>query len=271
MFIGGFDAAAAEAVTSGGSIARAEVIDAVSSLAGRSLITSVQTGGVLRLTILESARQYLLAKLEGSGKLAIRQIAHARHYGDLVEAASAGLRGPDQDTWAGRLDADIENIGSAIAFNAAMRDDAALQLANRMFLYWRRRGDWSDGLHSTRVALAGTSERDSGLRARMLATAGFFASDLGEGVRGIADLEEGLAMARRTGDLHAVGYCSSFLGAELSRRDMDLDRGLALLSEAQRIYSELDEPYGAAWVNRYLALSYQERGDPDESISVATG
>jgi non-specific serine/threonine protein kinase len=104
----------------------------------------------------------------------------------------------------------------------------------------------------------------------MLATAGFFASDLGGGVSGIADLEEGLAMARRSGDLRAEGFCSSFLGAELSRRDTDLDRGLALLSDAQRIYSEFDEPYGGAWVNRYLALSYQERGDLDESIRLHT-
>jgi tetratricopeptide (TPR) repeat protein len=139
-----------------------------------------------------------------------------------------------------------------------------------MFLYWRERGDWSDGLHSTRVALEGTQQVDSGLRARILSTAGFFASDLGDGVHGIANLEEGLAMARRSGDLHAEGFCSSFLGAELSRRDTDLDRGLALLSDAQRIYEELSEPYGEAWVNRYLALSYQERGDLDESIRLHT-
>ena len=137
-----------------------------------------------------------------------------------------------------------------------------------MFLYWRRQGEWSDGLHWTRVALENTVESDSGLRARMLATAGFFASDLGEGGRAIAELEDGLAMARRVGDVHAEGYCSSFLGAELSRRDTDLDRGLSLLSDAQRIYIDLKEPYGEAWVNRYLGLSHQERGNLAEAISL---
>ena len=48
----------------------------------------------------------------------------------------------------------------------------------------------------------------------------------------------------------------------------DLDRGLALLSEAQRIYAELGEPYGEAWVNRYLGLSHQERGNLEEAISL---
>jgi predicted ATPase/class 3 adenylate cyclase len=266
VFVGGFDAKAAEAVTSGGAIARADVLASLSSLMDRSLITSVPAGGELRLTILESVRQYLLARLEASGQLEVRQDAHAEHFGGLVEAASSGLRGPDQEVWAERLEADIENVRSAIAFTATRGDSVALKLVNRMFLYWRERGDWSDGLHWTRVALEGAPQGDSGLRSRVLATAGFFASDLGDGVRGIADLEEGLAMARRAGDLHAEGFCSSFLGAELSRRDTDLDRGLALLSEAQRIYSELDEPYGEAWVNRYFALSYQERGDLDESI-----
>jgi tetratricopeptide (TPR) repeat protein len=270
VFVGGFDAEAAEAVTSGGDVGPADVLDALSSLVDRSLITRKRTGAELRLSILESVRQYLLARLEASGQLALRQIAHANHFAGLVENASEGMRGSDQDQWAARLEADIENVRSAIAFRAASGDDAALELASRMFLYWRERGDWSDGLHWTRVALEGTPQRDSGLRARMLATAGFFASDLGGGVSGIADLEEGLAMARRSGDLRAEGFCSSFLGAELSRRDTDLDRGLALLSDAQRIYSEFDEPYGGAWVNRYLALSYQERGDLDESIRLHT-
>jgi len=270
VFVGGFDADAAEAVTSGGDIARTDVLVALSSLVDRSLITSTSVGGELRLSILESVRQYLLARLEASGQLTVREEAHAKHFGGLVMAASTGLRGPDQDVWARRLEADIENVRSAIAFTAAGGDEAVLEFVNRMFLYWRERGDWSDGLHWTRVALEGTQQTDSGLRARMLSTAGFFASDLGDGVRGIANLEDGLAMARRSGDLHAVGFCSSFLGAELSRRDTDLDRGLALLSEAQRIYTELSEPYGEAWVNRYLALSYQERGDLDESIKLHT-
>jgi predicted ATPase/class 3 adenylate cyclase len=270
VFVGGFDVEAAEAVVSGGDIARDDVLASLSSLVDRSLVNSMPVGAELRLTILESVRQYLLARLEASGQLEVRQDAHAKHFGDLVEVATSGLRGPDQDIWAQRLEVDMENIRSAIAFTAAVGGEAALKLANRMFLYWRERGDWSDGLHWTRVALEGAPQGDSGLRARVLSAAGFFASDLGDGVRGIANLEEGLAMARRTGDLHAEGLCSSFLGAELSRRDTDLDRGLTLLSEAQDIYSELDEPYGKAWVNRYLALSYQERGDVDESIRLHT-
>ncbi len=268
VFVGGFDVATAETVTSGGGIGRADVIDALSALVDRSLITSEQTSGGRRLKILESVREYLLGKLEKSGQLVVRQIAHAKHFAGLVEAASKSLRGPDQDMWDHRLDTDIENIRSAIAFTAATGDDTGLELAGQMFLYWRCRGEWSDGLHWTRVALENSPDRDSGLRARMLATAGFFASDLGDGARGITDLEDGLAMARRTGDLHAEGYCASFLGAELSRRDIDLDRGLALLSEAQRIYAELGEPYGEAWVNRYLALSHQERGNLDEAIAL---
>jgi predicted ATPase/class 3 adenylate cyclase len=270
VFVGGFDVEAAEAVTSGGDVERTDVLAALSSLVDRSLITSTSSDRGLRLSILESVRQYLLARLEASGQLADYQAAHAMHFGGLVKAASTGLRGPDQEMWAGRLEVDIENIRSAIAFTAAEGDEEVLGLVNRMFLYWRERGDWSDGLHWTRVALEGTQQVDSGLRARMLSSAGFFASDLGDGVRGIASLEEGLAMARRSGDLHAEGFCSSFLGADLSRRDTDLDRGLALLSEAQRIYAELGEPYGEAWVNRYLALSYQERGDLDESIRLHT-
>jgi predicted ATPase/class 3 adenylate cyclase len=270
VFVGGFDAAAAEAVASGGDIARGDVLDALSALVDRSLVTSVQTPSGLRLTILESVRDYMWGELETRGQLEERRNAHADHFGQLVEAASSGLRGPDQDRWAARLDADIGNVRSAISFRASQGDEASLRMVDRMFLFWRRQGEWSDGLHWTRLALDSTPAGDSGLRARMLATAGFFASDLGHGGRAIADMEEGLAMARRLDDVHAIGYCSSFLGAELSRRDTDLDRGLALLSEAQRIYEEIGQPYGAAWVNRYLGLSHQERGNFDESIRLQT-
>jgi predicted ATPase/class 3 adenylate cyclase len=266
VFVGSFDAAAAEAVASGGEIPRSAVIDGLTALVDRSLITSQQVGSELRLTVLESVRQYLLAKLESRGQLEERRLAHAEYFEELAASAAKGLRGPEQDIWAARVNADIGNIRHAITFTASRGDDAALRIANGTFLYWLTRGDWSDGLHWTRVALDNTAADDSALRARMLSSAGFFASDLGEAERGIADLEEGLAMSRRVGDLHAQGYCASFLGAELSRRDTDLDRGLALLTEARDIYVQLQQPYGEAWVNRYLGLSHQERGDIDEAI-----
>ncbi|MCP3976402.1 MAG: adenylate/guanylate cyclase domain-containing protein [bacterium] len=270
VFVGGFDVVAAEAVTAGGGITGGDVVNGLSALVDRSLITSTQAPGGLRFAILESVRAYLLDKLKAGGQLRVRQIAHAKHFGALIEDAARGLRGPDQDLWDARLETDIENVRSTLAFSSAAGDDTGLRQAGQMFLYWRSRGDWSDGLHWTQVALDNSSERDSPLRARMLATAGFFASDLGDGVRGISDLEEALAMARRTYDSHSVGYCSSFLGADLSRRDTDLDRGLALLCEAQQIYADLEEPYGEAWVNRYLALSFQERGDFVEAIRLHT-
>ncbi|MGI9584359.1 MAG: tetratricopeptide repeat protein, partial [Acidimicrobiia bacterium] len=65
-------------------------------------------------------------------------------------------------------------------------------------------------------------------------------------------------------------YCKSFLGAELSRRDADLDRALELLRESQQIYADLDQRYGGAWVDRYLGLCHQERGGFDESIRLQT-
>ena len=268
VFVGGFDLAAAEAVASGGTVGRGSVVEALSALADRSLLARADNVDGVRFHIPESVREYLVDRLRDSGELLVRRLAHAKHYSSLVGEASQGLRGPDQARWDARLEADIENVRSAIDFCASTGDEDALLLASRMFLYWRTRGDWSDGLHWTRLALDNSFKRDSPLRARMLATAGFFASDLGDAARGLPDLEEGLAMARRTGDRHAIGYCSSFLGAELSRRDLDLDRGLELLSEAKGIYSELGEPYGEAWVNRYLALSYQERGELEEAIAL---
>jgi predicted ATPase/class 3 adenylate cyclase len=270
VFAGGFDAQAAESVASGGDIAREDVLEALGSLVDRSLITSVHTPGGHRLTILESVREFLLAELASRGQQTERQQVHADYFASLVKTASAGLRGPGQDRWVMRLEADIENVRAAIAFLSAHADDAALEIVDRMFLYWRRQGTWSDGLHWTRLALQSTEERDSSLRARMLATAGFFASDIGEGDESIEEMEKGLAMARRIADPHAEGYCSSFLGAELSRRDTDLDRGLQLLGEAQQAYEMLNESYGGAWVNRYLGLSHQERGDIRESIRLQT-
>jgi predicted ATPase/class 3 adenylate cyclase len=270
VFVGGFDVASAEQVTARDNAARARVVDELTALVDRSLVNSVQVDGRVRLSILESVREYLLGRLEASGQLLVRQKAHADHFAQLVESTAPALRGPEQDAADAVLGADIENIRSSIAFLASVGEESALQTTSLMFLFWRTRGDWSDGLHWIRVALEHTSQTDSALRARMLATAGFFASDLGDSARGLVDLEEGLAMARRIGDLHAEGYCSSFLGAELSRRDTDLDRGLELLATAQRIYGELGEAYGEAWVNRYLALSHQERGNLDEAISLHT-
>jgi predicted ATPase/class 3 adenylate cyclase len=269
VFVGGFDASAAEAVASadGDDV---DVLEALSALVDRSLVTRAQAGDRSRLTILGSVREFLLHRLEETDRLDALQERHAHFFDELVARGSNALRGPEQDEWAARLDTDIGNIRAAIEYLADRGDDRALQLVDRMFLYWRRQGEWSDGLHWCRVALEQTPDVDSGRRARVLATAGFFASDLGRGGRSVAEMEAGLEMARRIGDLHAEGYCCSFLGAELSRRDTDLDRGVALLGEAQRIYADLGEPYGEAWVNRYLGLSHQERGEFEESVRLQT-
>ena len=250
----------------GGDTPTGDVLAALGALVDRSLISNVHSATGHRLTVLESVREFLLEELERRGTRGDYRRLHADYFAALVKERAPGLRGPEQEESVSKIDTNIENIRAAIAFLSEQGDDAALAMVDRLFLYWRQQGSWSDGLHWTRLALQGTDARDSALRARMLSTVGFFASDIGQGRESIPDMEEGLAMARRLGDPHAIGYTSSFLGAELSRRDTDLERGIQLLTEAQEAHEGLGEWYGAAWVNRYLGLSHQERGNLDEAI-----
>src|SRR6201999_1815161 len=88
VFLGGFDLRAAHAVAGDEGTERYQVLDQLSLLVDKSLLTTESVGGRTRYRLLETVRQYALEKLGESGE-AITVRARHRDYFTLMASQLA--------------------------------------------------------------------------------------------------------------------------------------------------------------------------------------
>src|SRR5215472_2172960 len=204
VFTGSFDLEAAEAVCSGGAIARAAVADLVDALVAKSILVLRPGGEPARYRMLDTVREYGLRQLRESGQEQALRRRHRDWYAGL--AARPEALGARQVQWVDHLDADHENVRAALEFCQAEPGEAGagLAMACELWLYWEARGHLTEGRRFVE-ALAGRAGPGR-LRARGMWVAGYLA--LVQGDAGVARrwLEEALAAGRRLGDGQAVAY-----------------------------------------------------------------
>jgi predicted ATPase/class 3 adenylate cyclase len=225
VFAGGCSLEAAEAVCE--AAPGETVLENLSRLVEKSLIVMEPLGG--RYRMLETVREYALAKLVQSGAEAGVRERHFAFYLALAEKAKAELTGPEQASWLARLDRERENILLAHAHAGSQGKDAepGLRLANSVKLYWINRGLLELGHRVTTEALARTAPADrTFLRCRGLYEAGQLCSYMGRYDEARRDLEESLTIARERGDERAIGIVLQPLGmAALGQGDVAAARG----------------------------------------------
>lgn len=234
VFGGGFSADAAE------SVVGADVLDELSALLDSSLVRSERAvGDEPRFGMLETIREYALERLNERGDAGELRQRHALFYCELAERAEPAIRGPDQVDWVRRLDAERENLRTALA-----GDDAQLGLrtATSLWRYWQVRGGLAEGLaHMERLLAVDVPEP---LRTNGVAAAGRLAFMNGDLDRAAALLEESLAVARDALSLCVAG------GVAEARGDLD---------EASRLAQEsaMAAQREGDWFAHALALLFQ--------------
>jgi predicted ATPase len=127
----------AEAVV-GDGVERGSVLDLVTGLVDRSLLVLIDGG---RYRMLESVAVYARERLDEAGETASAVARHFRYFTELAEHADARLRGPEQQAWLARLDADSANLTLAVrrALDAEAAEDA-VRLVAALGWYWYLRG-----------------------------------------------------------------------------------------------------------------------------------
>jgi predicted ATPase/class 3 adenylate cyclase len=116
VFAGGCTLDAAEVVCSGGPIEQGRVLDLLSSLVARSLVTvDVSDPEETWYRLYETIRQYAEEHLDPADHDATRH-RHAHYYATWLPAAIESLDAPDQTTWIARTDRETENVRMAITW-----------------------------------------------------------------------------------------------------------------------------------------------------------
>ena len=156
VLAGGFTLEAAEDVGAAGEgIDRAEVFDLLVGLVHKSLVVSRPGGSRDRYGFLETIRHFARDRLVESGEEAAVRDAHLAWCASLVAEAEPRLSGPDRQVWFERIDAEIDNIRTALAWACSRGDrEAVLRIAGALTRYWHVRGYYPEGRRWSDAALA---------------------------------------------------------------------------------------------------------------------
>jgi non-specific serine/threonine protein kinase len=138
VFAGGWTLEAAESVCSGNSLEPHQVWELMAQLVAKSLIMVDQKlAGETRYHFHEIIRQYAHEKLSDAGEEENARSRHLKYFLQFTEQAEATLRGPTQIEWFARLNAERNNLRTALAWAVKISDvEAGLYLSGRLGYVW---------------------------------------------------------------------------------------------------------------------------------------
>jgi predicted ATPase/DNA-binding SARP family transcriptional activator/tetratricopeptide (TPR) repeat protein len=276
VFRGGFEEQAAVEVAQASPQLLAALLD-------KSLL---RWDGVARYDMHELVRQYAGEKLEQVGEAEVLLRRHAEYYLALAEAAESQLKGAEQQTWLVRLEQEHANLGAALAWGLqeleteneelrmrsnqsgslfsiaqrpsdsqfAIRQEVGLRLVAALARFWDLCGyreEWRIWVQRAAVALE--AARPTVVRAKALLQVGRLLHDeQGDQARGVALVEESLALASALGDQQTSSWALHELGQMMYDRG-DIARGIALVEQGLALAQAAGDTWSSAHMLYRLA------------------
>jgi predicted ATPase/DNA-binding SARP family transcriptional activator len=244
VFSGSCELTAAEAVCADDQVPAAEILDVVSRLVDKSLVTAADAAGETRFTQLQTLWQYGRERLDESGELDTMRAHHAEYYRQMAEDAHEGLRGATAPLWRDRLTPEVGNLRAALDwFIATGNADAALSLTSGMAWLWWINADFAEGARWLADALATNAPCRKELAATAHGWHGYCVGMSSSPAAGAIECEQGVADLRASNDPDRLAD-ALVLGATVLMRANEFERSLELLVEAHVLL----QPAGHGWL-----------------------
>lgn len=260
VFSGGCTLEAAEQVCGDEDIPTDDILDLLTHLVDKSLVTIEEQLDHLRYRILETVRQYAREKLFESGEGEKLRAQHLAYFLKFAEEAEPHLFRAEQMAWLNRLEWDHDNFRSALEWvlNDSLEDssEAGLRLLNALCWFWYMRGYWPDGHEWFVRALEkfGNASHTVAL-ARAIGHAGLFEEIPFDGHQALKLYDESLMMCRELGD--RIGVAHALLNKGEIIYWLDRSEGKSLIIESLTLFQELDDKSNICLVYYHLGqLAY---------------
>ncbi len=263
VFAGGWTLDAAEQVCAGDGIDRYDVLDLLTGLVDKSLVTTDEQGPETRYRLLETVRQYATARLADAGEVNGLRDRHLAYNLGLVEAAEPQVLGAGRDDLVLHgLAAEMPNLRAALERAAATDPDAGLRLVDALTLFWLFTGRYKEGDAAYARALDAAGEEPTPLRGRVLAGRGHLALYGGgayEVARGWA--QAALEIGKACSDPWTLGRALNTLGLMVSIRDPA--GGRSLLERSVQLATQAGDDWCRTNASQILANAwlYQDEFD----------
>ena len=277
------------------------LLDRVTHLVDRSLITVDGTMDPRRFGLLEALRHFAWSRLEADAAQDL-QLRHLAWCADLAETANLGLNGPEASKWLRRLDREKDNMRAAMGFALEHgRTVDAQRIAGGLSWFWFRRGYagearvWlervldatDDGVHAplarVLLGLAGIDYLDGALaaasahldraielsarmgetrvHARSLVTAAYIRAVLGDLDVAKRMVRKGRELARAEGHRDVETEAFTVLG-QIARAEGRIEESQALLLEGVAAAHEIGHRWQESSASWVLAKIALDQGDP---------
>jgi predicted ATPase/class 3 adenylate cyclase len=278
VFAGGWTLEAAEAVCAGDGIEQSDMLDVLTQLVNKSLVVADrEQGQETRYQLLETIRQYALERLAASEGATIRQ-QHLAYFVQLAERAEPNLRAFDMLVWLNRLEAELDNIRTALEWALETDVEAELRLAGALWWFWHIRSHGNEGCDWLERALSiETIERGEQpiwparamICGKALNVAGYLRLMQGETEKGAVCTAESLALFRELGPAgkRGMAYALLNLGVAASHRP-DIARAKSLSEESLALFREVGDKFGMAECLESLGDHALADGDPEHARTI---
>jgi serine/threonine-protein kinase PknK len=276
VFAGSFDMPAARDIC-GENLHNLECTYLLSSLVDKSILIRTEHDGTVRFRLLETVREYGLARLTHTDDYPVLRRRHASWYQHLSTDAEAHWFGPQQLQLVRRLTIEMPNIREALHFSLTDSPATAVDMTAALRPFWVFHTMLGEGGQWTRRALAATPPEACMQRIRALFAAAHVAhihSDLATAVGWFAELHELLEVVEApvirglltylegytgllTGDIVQAREC--FQRALATTDDFEVQAEcLQLMGILELVTGDADS--ALAWSEKGLALA-EARGD----------
>jgi predicted ATPase len=273
VFAGGWTAEAAEDVCAGEQLPQGEVLEALSILVDKSLISISLDVELPRYAMLRVAKIFANTQARDAGEFDGIARRHAEWMATRAQHAHDELNMPRR-AWHDRYDADIDNMRAAIDWGLSPDGDPllAVSVITGFIQVWSDNGQIAEHLRWTERAL---DQIDSGKHPREVALLLRMLMKTGVGSQCIAAGERAIALYRSMNDPIALAHT---LGAQASilLKASNIDGAVRLIDEAARLYEEncLARSLPFAYVTTIRASILAQRGDfaaAEEATTEAIG
>jgi predicted ATPase/transcriptional regulator with XRE-family HTH domain len=251
VFVEGCTIEAAEEVCKAEGDAGDVVLDGIATLLDHSLLCQTEQGGEVRITMLETIREYALERLHILGLEERLRRRHASYYLALAQREEREVLGPGQRYSLDRIVLEHNNLRAALAWSQATEGaaDTGLRIAGALWWSWWARGYASEGRRWLEGLLASSNERTV-MRAKALYAAGALAYFAGDFVAAQARLGAARTIYAELDDRSGRAHTQIVLGALIAFSG-EPAAGHALVAESAALFRQ----GGAAdWWGLGLAL-----------------
>jgi predicted ATPase/DNA-binding SARP family transcriptional activator len=177
VFSGGASLEAAEQVCAGDGVEQEQVLELLTTLTEKSLLLT-EGDGAPRYRMLDTIKEYARHRLAEAGESDLARHAHLACFTGLTETAEPHLRRAEQLEWLATLEAEHDNIASAMrGALAAGEAQAAMRLAAGAGWYWWLGGHKAEGIELITAAANTPGEVSDEIRATVYALVVTFMTD----------------------------------------------------------------------------------------------